>query len=296
MNPRLSLISEIHELEQILSNIPAENVIDRMSFESRLKIVKEELAILPQEGKTVFARLTFRGKPVFGTHGVLADFGSKAATLFSDVFSTIISESGPIPGKDAPPLLITGTAVGSFGFEFGLPPKEESLFPDMVDPSENAMKKIENLFRLAAEGSDDDIAEQIADMHSRTIKKIHEFLDFMTQQEAWCGLESDDIFFRFTDWEQIKYAASRFSDNNIQEYEEPCKGKFQGVLPTSRTFEFKLSTQDNVIRGKIDRAVDEPETINHKWLDKPVTAKFHVMKIGQGRPRYALMSLGDISN
>ncbi|MDR1632607.1 MAG: hypothetical protein LBR97_06985 [Dysgonamonadaceae bacterium] len=299
-----SLISEIHELEQIISAIPAENVIDRMSFETRLKTVKEELARLPPQGaEAAPACLTFRGKPVFGAHGILADFGTKAATLFSDVFSMVISDtnetlsdSGPIPGKDALPLIITGTAVGSFGFEFELPPKENSLFPDLVDPAEDAIKKIENLFRLAAEGSDDDITEQIADMHHRTITKIHEFLNFMVQQEAWCGLEFGDTFFRFMDLKQIKYAASRFSDNNIQKYEEPCKGKFQGVLPINRIFEFKLSTQDDVIRGKIDRTIDKPEVINQKWLNNPVTAKFHVMKIGQGHPRYALMSLNDISN
>ncbi|MDR0743410.1 MAG: hypothetical protein LBF05_03525 [Tannerella sp.] len=298
-----SLISEIHELEQIISVIPVENVIDRMSFETRLKTAKEELARLPQGEGAASARLIFRGKPVFGTHGILADFGAKAAALFSDVFSMVISDtnetlsdSGPIPGRDALPLLITGTAVGSFGFEFELPPKENSLFPDLVDSSENAVKKIKNLFRLAAEGSDDDITEHIADMHHRTITKIHEFLNFMVQQGAWCGLEFGDTSFRFIDLKQIKYAASRFSDNNIQEYEEPYKGEFQGVLPTNRIFEFKLLTQDGVIRGKINRAIDNPEAINQKWLNKPVTAKFHVMKIGQGRPRYVLMSLNDISN
>jgi hypothetical protein len=129
------LTSEIHEVEQILSSIPAENVIDRMSFEARLEIIKKDLERLPQNGETTSARLTFRGKPVFGSHGILADFGSKAASLFSDVFSMVMSDakgilnaSGPIPGKDAAPLIITGTAAGSFGFEFEMLPKENYLF------------------------------------------------------------------------------------------------------------------------------------------------------------------------
>ena len=296
-----SLVSEIHELEQILSAIPEENVIDRMSFESRLRIVKEELEHSQQKDEADFVRLTFRGKPVFGSRGILADFGSKAAALFSDMFSIVISDTngtlsdnGPIPGKDAKPLLITGTAIGSFGFEFQLPPKQPDLFSDS-DPSESAINKIENLFRLVACGSDDDVTEQVADMQNRTITKIHEFLNFMVQQEAWCALEFGNDFFRFENLEQIKYAVKRLADDNIQEYEEFCKGVFQGVLPAAKTFEFNLSTQNCIIRGKIDRTIDEPNILNQTWLYKPVTTKFSVMKVGQGRPRYTLKSLDDIS-
>jgi hypothetical protein len=301
------LTSEIHELEQILAATPSEDVIDRMSFEARLKSVKEELAQLPRQEKRTYACLIFRGKPVFESHGIVADFGSKATILFSDVFSMVMSDAnrtlsdcGPIPGKDAKPLLITGTAIGSFGFEFELPSQDKYLFPDF-DPSENTLKKIENLFRLAAEGTDDEIAEQVTDIQDRTIAKIHEFLNFMVQQEAWCGLEFGERNFQFRNLEQIKKAERRLSNKNITENDECYKGEFQGVLPDSRTFEFKLSnevelsTQDGVIRGKIDRAFDDPDILNRNWLHHWVTTKFHVMKVGQGHPRYTLMSLDDIS-
>jgi hypothetical protein len=296
-----SLASEIHELEQILSNFPEEEVIDRMSFEARLKSVKEELAQLPQQEERTFVHLTFRGKPVWESHGIEADFGSKAATLFFDTFSMVmsnanrtLSDCSPIPGKDAKPLLIIETAIGSFGFEFELPPKDKYLFPDF-DPSENALKKIENLFQLAAEGSDDEIAEQVDDMQHRTVTKIHEFLNFLVQQEAWCGLEFGNQSFRFTDLGQIKKAESRLADNNIKESTEFCQGEFQGILPKNRTFEFKLATQDGVIRGKIDHAINDPDILNRTWLHRPVTTKFHVVKVGQGQPRYTLTALEDIS-
>jgi hypothetical protein len=193
------------------------------------------------------------------------------------------------------PLLITGTAIGSFGFEFGLPPKKNNFFQGS-DSSENTLKKIENLFRLAAEGSDDDIAEQVDEMQHRTVAKVHEFLNFMVQQEAWCGLEFGETFFRFTDLGQIKKAESRLSDNNIKESNESCQGEFQGILPKNRTFEFKLTSQDKVIRGKIDHTIVDPDILNRNWLHHSVTTKFHVMKIGQGHPRYTLLSLDDISN
>ncbi|MDR2761086.1 MAG: hypothetical protein LBB88_00620 [Planctomycetaceae bacterium] len=297
-----SLVTEIYELEKILSNFPADRVIDRMSFEARLKSVREELAQLPQQEEKTSVRLTFKGKPVWGSHGIEADFGSKATALFSDAFSMVMSDAnrtlsdcGPIPGKDAKSLFITGIAVGSFGFEFELPSQNKDLFTGL-NSSENAIKKMENLFRLAAEGSDDDIAEQVVDIQHRTISKVHEFLNFMVQQGAWCGLEFEDTNFQFTDLEQIKKAENRLSDNNINESNESYQGEFQGILPKSRTFEFKLSCQENVIRGKIDRAIVEPDILNQKWLYRPVTTKFQVVKVGQGHPKYTLLSLDDISD
>lgn len=40
---RLSVVSEIHELEELLGAIPEENVIERMSLEARLQASRELL-------------------------------------------------------------------------------------------------------------------------------------------------------------------------------------------------------------------------------------------------------------
>ena len=186
----ISFVAEIRELEELLAAIPEENVIERMSLEARLQAAKDLLATLPQSREAPKARLTFRGKPVFGSHGISADFGAKAAGAFSDAFAVVaagLSEGlqhiGPIPNRDRNQLLITGTAIGSFGFEFELPTQPATLFPEL-QKAEEAMKKIENLFRLAAEGSDDDIAEVIDEIHPRAGKKVFEFLDLLVQQQA----------------------------------------------------------------------------------------------------------------
>ena len=299
-NEYLSVASEIRELENLLATIPEGNVIERMSLESRLESARAVLAGLPQQAAPK-ARLTFRGKPVFGSHGIAADFGSKAAGAFSDAFAAVsagLSEGlrymGPIPNRDKNQLLITGTAIGSFGFEFELPTPEPSLFPE-TEKSEEAMAKIEALLRLAAEGSDDEVAEVIEEVHPRAVKKVHEFLDLLVQQQAWCGLEFADRFFRYADHEQIKASCERLKDDNIQERVETYRGEFQGVLPTGRTFEFRLTDQEGLIKGKVDLSIDDPDVLNRDWLHKPVTVKFNVMQVGQGRPRFTLMTLEDLS-
>lgn len=298
-NNYLTIVSEISELDNLLATIPEGNVIERMSLESRLESAKTALAELPQKIAPK-ARLTFRGKPVFGSHGIAADFGGKAAGAFSDAFAAVtagLSEGlrymGPIPNRDKNQLLITGTAIGSFGFEFELPAAESSLFPE-TEKTQEAMTKIAELFRLAAEGSDDEVAEVVEEIHPRAVKKVHDFLDLLVQQQAWCGLDFADRFFRYADYAQIKASCERLKSDNIQEREETYRGEFQGVLPTGRTFEFRLADQNGLIKGKVDLAIDDPDVLNRKWLHKPVTVRLNVMQVGQGRPRFTLMDLGDI--
>ncbi len=298
-NDYQSVASEIRELENLLAAIPEGNVIERLSLESRLESAKAALAALPRQSSQK-AKLTFRGKPVFGSHGIAADFGSRAAGAFSDAFAAVaagLSEGlrymGPIPNRDKNQLLITGTAIGSFGFEFELPVPEPELFPE-TEKTQEAMVKIEALFRLAAEGTDDEVAEVIEEVHPRAVKKVYDFLELLVQQQAWCGLEFADRFFRYASYEQIKASCERLKADNIQEREETYRGEFQGVLPTGRSFEFRLADQKGLIKGKVDLAIVDPDVLNREWLHKPVTVKLNVMQVGQGRPRFTLMNLDDL--
>lgn len=300
-NEYIYIASEIQELKSLLSSIPQGNIIERMSLESRLFSAEQTLKKIPQAHVNKKARLTFRGRPVLGSHGIAADFAAKAAGAFSDAFTAIsaslnegLRHIGPIPNKDKNQLLITGTAIGSFGFEFELPPYELSLFPESNQP-EKAMRKIETLFRLAAEGTDDEVAEVIEEVHPRAVKKVYEFLDILVQQNAWCGLEFENRLFRYNDYEHLKNSSCRLKDDNIKEAEEVFLGEFQGVLPTGRAFEFKLSDQKGLIRGKLDISIDDPDNLNRQWLHKPVTIKLNMMQVGEGRPRYTLMSLDNIT-
>lgn len=293
---RLSIASEVSELEALLASLPPDHIIERMSLESRLQSAQASLAALPKQAESK-ARLTFRGKPVLGSHGIAADFSGKAVAAFSDAFVAVsagltegLRDMGPIPNRDKNQLLITGTAIGSFGFEFELPTPEPMLFPEMDQPRE-AMSRIESLFRLAAEGSDDEMAEVISEIHPRAVRKVYEFLDLLVQQRAWCGLEFGERFFRYANYEQLQASCERLKDDNIQEREESYQGEFQGVLPTGRTFEFRLSDQKEIIRGKVDRAIEDPDVLNRDWLHKSVIVAFDVMQVGQGRPRYTLTSL-----
>jgi hypothetical protein len=299
--------SEIKELESLLEKIPKQKAINRIGLEARLKSAKEAIAGFNPEQSPRKARLTFRGRPVFGSHGVSAEFASKASVFFTDAFSAVVAGitenlryMGPIPDKEKNQLLITGTAIGSFGFEFELPkvepeaPAEQAaLFPISNRP-EDAMHKLEKLFQVAAEGSDDDIAELVEEIHPRAVKKAAEFLGYISEQEAWCGLEFKESFFRFSGIDQVRASVERLKSNNIKESDDTFTGEFQGVLPKGRTFEFKLRDQEGVLRGKVGPDVQDADVLNREFLHKLVNVRLHVIQVGQGRPRYTLQMLNDI--
>src|SRR6266702_8707634 len=121
----LHLRGEQEQLRRMLDKIPVENVIDRMSVEARLQDVEARLsAVRVDLIEPAHAKLTFRGKPVVGSHGIFADFGAAAVTKFIDAVACVaasisapLAATGPIPNREQNQLLITSTAIGSFGFE-----------------------------------------------------------------------------------------------------------------------------------------------------------------------------------
>ncbi len=284
------LFSEIRELKQLLSGLPLTAVIQRISLESRLKSARQALE---QEGaipKPSRARLTFRGRPVVGSRGIAADFGGKASNAFADAFAAVVAglnESlqlmGPIPDRAKNQLLITGTAIGSFGFELELP--AGGLFPEQ-EKSEEALQKMQSLLEASAMGSDDDVAELVDAIHPRAVKKISEFLGILSQYQAWCGLEFKHKIFRFESIEQLAKSAGRLEEGNIKEGRQDYQGEFVGVLPNGRSFEFK--TPDGLIKGKIGSLIDDPDLINREWLKRNTSITLDMVQVGQGRPRFTL--------
>lgn len=304
----LSLTSEVNELKAILAKIPQNRVVDRRSFETRLK---NALGILSEISPSLLpkkVRLTFRGNPVFGSHGIVAEFASKASASFTDAFSAIVASindnlryMGPIPDKQKNQLIITGTAIGSFGFEYELPPPNAGVDPAQPEMNfgatqntEVAMQKLEKLFRVASEGNDDDLSELVDEIHPRAVKKVAEFLTYISDQNAWCGLDFNDSIFRFAGSNQVRNSAKRLNSDNIRDTTEEFSGRFDGTLPTGRTFEFKPVDQNGILRGKIGPDIEDSHVINREYLGKLASVTLNVIQVGQGRPRYTLAQLEDI--
>jgi hypothetical protein len=244
------------------------------------------------------ARLTFRGRPVVGNHGIFAEFGTAAVSKFADAIAALaaslegpLGARGTIPNRESNRMLITGTALGSFGFELEeLVRPDELPFPD-GSPVEEAISQARS-FLEATLGSDDDLAEAASGTDPRAVAFLRDFLKMMADQEALCALEFGGKEFRFSDVGQVRQSVERLRQDNIHEAEEAIEGFFQGVLPTRRTFEFKVANTDDVIVGKVGGSISNAGEINHV-LDRPVRISVHVTRVGNGRPRYRLLRYED---
>lgn len=296
-----SILSEICQAQEILKNIPEENVIDRFGLDARLNELNAELERLPRQiPEPEKLALTFRGKPVRGSSAISADFAGSAASAFVDAFSAIVAglkgclrNNGPIPDKTCASLMITGMAAGSYGFEMELP----FLQGDFFEEEERAIGAVEifkELLRASSIGTDDEITDIVEEIHPRAVRKVADFLSTVSKKGAWCGLEFRNSYFKFKSLEEIRVSEERLRQDNVSERNEVYFGEFQGVLPTGRSFEFITPEDIGIIRGRLAQDIEDPDVLNREWLHKPTDAKFNVIQVGQGRPRYMLLSLDDL--
>lgn len=288
------LQAERATLEKLLTQLPESSVIERIGLNARKKEVDDTLASLPTPSREpVKVRLTFRGKPIVGSHGMFAEFAAAVVDAFADAVAAIgaslgaqLGARGILPNRDDYRLLITGTALGSFGFELEEAPDNETLFPDM-SLVESAIEQTKAIMQ-ASIGTDDELTDAISEADPRALEKLRKFLVIMADKEAVCALEFKDDIFRFTDVGQVRRSESRLSKDNIHEDDPRIIGKFLGVLPKRRTFEFQITESEEVISGKVGPEIQDASQINH-IIEKTLKISVHTKRVGTGRPRYTLM-------
>ncbi len=291
---RHRLLAEKKSLERMLANLPESSVIDRMSLEARKAEVEKALAAVPASAREpARARLTFRGKPIVGSHGMFAEFGAKAINAFADAVAAIgasrttaLGTRGALPNREEYQLLITGTALGSFGFELEEAPKHGELFPELslVDQAIEQTRRIME----ASLGTDDDLTEAITDADPRAVEALRGFLKVLSDQEAVCVLEFKEEIFRFADVGQVRRSEGRLRQDNIHQEEKSLSGQFLGVLPHRRTFEFQVAEKKDIVTGKVGPAIEDAGSINHVF-GRPLTIYVHTKRAGTGRPTYTLL-------
>lgn len=291
------LLAERVSLQRMLDEIPVEDVLDRSSLQSRLEAVEQELSqVTPPNREPARARLTFRGRPVVGQHGIFAEFGTKATSVFSDTVAKIaagltghLAPMGPIPNRDESRLLITGTAIGSFGFELEEAPLDNQLDFGEDTIASQALELTQSLLKGTV-GSDEELADSAVATNPRAVDSLRSFLELLATNEAVCGLQFNNELFQFKDVGEVRRGVERLSQDNLHEEKTQLRGEFQGVLPKARSFEFKLADSQEVVRGKVSPTITTPDDINNH-LHQAVTIEVQATRVGTGKPRYVLLKL-----
>ena len=298
------LLSEQGALQKLIAQSSPENMIGRMSLESRLSWVEEELDAYKEfSPDLVDARLTFQGRPVIGSRAIHADFGSAAIGAFAEAVTRIgasqrspLASSGPIPDREDYQVLITGVASGSFGFQIE-DASQQPAFAGESTPVEHAIERVKEILE-ASVGTDDQLLEAIAETDRRALDAVQDFLRTLTEYSAVCALEFRGEEFRFRDPEQIRRSESRLGEDNVLENDVEFTGRFQGFLPKSRRAEFSIVATDvsflrdfvgTVSAGRVESKVVESIDIND-ILNLEVKIKARTKRVGEGRPRYTITS------
>lgn len=291
-----SMSSEIAALQEFLEEIPEEDVIDRRSVLARLEQAKSRLP-KPQEvelRQRAKAILTFRGRPVVGTHGVRADFGSKATGLFVDAVAAIaasfdapLKATGPIRDRSENQLLITGTAIGSFGFELEAGAPSKLTFEDRTNV-ELALSRTITLFKACANHDDEALADNVDDLDKRALAKVRDFVNILAESEATCALSFEKNKFIFPDDDLVRLTADRLS-HNITNSEKTLEGSITGLILSRRTFEFTTAGGDLIV-GKIAPDVSELSSLR-PLIDQSISVRFAVTQVSGSKPRYVLKGL-----
>jgi hypothetical protein len=292
---RAGLLSQRGMVERMLAATPESDVLDRASLEARLRSIDAELAASPADGREpARVKLTFRGRPVVGSRGVVAEFGTKATQAFADLVAKVaaslsgpLAGMGPVPNRNQYQLLITGTALGSFGFEL----EEHRELPLLIEESgiAEAIKQTQQLLE-GSKADDDALADAVAGLDRRAVQATRTFLGTLMASEAMCTIEANGRTTAFLSLEEVRRGQTRLAEANIHEEEEVVDGELLGVLPKSRTFEFRRSSDGEVIRGKVESSMSDPGSLNER-LKRSVRATLLMTRVGHGRPRYLLRSV-----
>jgi hypothetical protein len=293
----VQLLGERTALQRMIESTPIDDVLDRGSLTARL----EEIEFQISEAKVIEheparARITFNGRPVVGSYGIFADFGTKIVGAFNEAVTSVaaslsggLAAKGPIPNREQNQLLITNTALGSFGFDLeeyrsGQPMTDEKSVLDL------AIERTQRLLQGTIDTDDELLADTASELDQRALDKVRAFISTLAENEAVCALQYRNQLFRFNDVGQVRRSLARISRDNLREDEQTFSGEFQGVLPRRRTFEFKIAGTDQVIVGKVAPVIEDVDLIN-KHLHKQVEIRAMVTRVGGGHPRYLLLGL-----
>jgi Helicase conserved C-terminal domain len=227
----LHLLGEKTALERMIAETPEEDVIDRASLTARLENVEAALAqAQPDQREPARVRVTFKGRPVIGSHGIFAEFGMKAVNSFAESVAAMaapltapLAATGPIPNRDQHQLLITSTALGSFGFELEEYRTGQLTLGDGSAVAQ-ALDRTQSLLRGTL-GTDDELADSAAEADRRALDKVRAFLETLADDEAVCTLQFGDSTVSFSDVGQVRTSIKRLSQDNLREQQEELRAK-----------------------------------------------------------------------
>ncbi|MBG3131829.1 hypothetical protein I4674_18840 [Proteus mirabilis] len=287
------VLSERSQVLSMLESMDESDVISRMSLEYRLSQLDEEIKNsninMYSPAKAV---ITFKGDPVLGTVGISSAFGAKILKAFNSAITQVSTSLMPVTAvQKIEPMIITGTAKGSFGFVLEEPSREGVLDFDEKSITSCSLEKTYKILSSAISGDDELLANELEAIDENSIKKIREFIDILVKEKTIFTIKNSDFSLVVRNPQQLETISYKLSVDNIKEEIKTLAVMFTGVLPNKRRCEFKLiSDETDVEVATISSHIKSPEVIN-TLIGKAVQAKFLCTTVGNGKTKYSLRDL-----
>lgn len=253
--------ADIAAIEALLNaRTPDEDPIGYLQFSKRIAALTKRLKELEVTGPTgAEIGLFFGGKPVIGSHGIMAEFGTKAVSEFQNLVSSTFAAAegalgarGPVPQRDRTQLLLTDVARGSFGFILQQADEQQLIDSPM---KEVVSRTVDLVFRVSS--PDHEAFEDISDrVDSRVLGSLKSFFKILDDAGATVRFVEDEREFTLHRSE-IQLARERTENATLEETEKYVTGILY-ILPTARRFEIHPNGDDDVIRGSIT-----PDCLSH---------------------------------
>lgn len=284
----------------LLQSPPDEDPIEHFQFTHRVRELEERLAVLPSaiEAAPAAIALFFGGRPVIGSHGIKANFGTKAVGHFQKLVSQRFAsdEQGPLASRGRVPLaeetqlLVTDVVRGSFGFVL-------EAAADLAD-SRVSLKVVidevaDTLSRMAA--PDDALFDEAsAIVDDRQLGTLKEFFKLLDDEGASLRLVEGERDFEL-DGAAVSRARNRVDGLSIEDRYDVGTGQIVGWTQYSHRFELQLHEGNTIVSGLVareamDRAIQESLNPLHRHFR--VRLKVREVRARNRPPKLAYTLLG----
>lgn len=258
-----------------------------MSLESRLREVEAELAAHPvDEREPARVQLTFKGRPVVGTHGIVAGLRRISVQRFTDAITAMASvplrapHEGERPHPRPRPAQDRRRRHGARIVRLRAGDPAQGSSPSTRPAPWPWRSTTRSTCSRAPSAPDEELANSAFEIDERALDKVRAFLKTLADADAVCTMVFGDSAVRFSDVSQVKQSLARLGRDNLRETEERHVGELLGVLPKSRSFEFKKVEGEGDPARQGGPAVEDIDALNG-MLHRPMSLRVMVTRVSR---------------
>lgn len=243
---------------------PNDDPIGHFQYDQLVREIEDEISSSHQAMNASPASLAmfFGGRPVMGSQGIDAAFGSKAVEKFQALISQRfaaetfgpLSSKGPVPSKQQSAMMVTDVVRGSFGLVLKAADTDDEQ-SSSVNLKSVVDKVADTLSRISAQ--DDTLFESAAEeIDERQKSALTEFFKLLDDSGATLRIVEGERDFELRQ-DAVQRARSRVEGMSIRDQAIEITGQIVGWTDHSARFELQPHDRSVLVQGTVASDVIE---------------------------------------